>query len=157
MRLGGFQGWFDAPVVARFVSNANRIGANDVLTMINALMDWRWCLPNRKRGLGRAGIGPQGYDPLVLFKCLLIGQWHPKAGARALNCGWISYCVAAATSFVPVPDATTHCRSIAFFAMCWCRAVPMMIFCRTPQDRAETEAPDDMDQERLEDYAGLRR
>ena len=29
---------------------------------------------------------------------------------RALNCGWISCCVAAATSFAPVPDATTRCR-----------------------------------------------
>jgi hypothetical protein len=26
--------------------------------------------------LRRTGIGPSGYDPLVLFKCLLVGQWH---------------------------------------------------------------------------------
>ncbi|MBD0865815.1 MAG: hypothetical protein GDA36_09555 [Rhodobacteraceae bacterium] len=32
MLLGGFKGWFDAPVFARFVSNAVRIGAGDVLT-----------------------------------------------------------------------------------------------------------------------------
>ncbi|MBD0866625.1 MAG: IS5/IS1182 family transposase, partial [Rhodobacteraceae bacterium] len=51
-----------------------------------------------------------GYDPLVRFNCLLIGQWHPEADARALNCGWISCYFAGATSFVPVPDATTHCR-----------------------------------------------
>ncbi|MBD0865265.1 MAG: hypothetical protein GDA36_06455 [Rhodobacteraceae bacterium] len=58
MLLGGVQGWFNAPVSARFGSNVVRIGADDVLTRINALMDWRWCSPTRKRGLGRSGIGP---------------------------------------------------------------------------------------------------
>ena len=42
-----------------------------------------------KNGLNRSGLGPQGYsgalrvilgpegyDQIVLFKCLLIGQWH---------------------------------------------------------------------------------
>ncbi|MBD0865438.1 MAG: hypothetical protein GDA36_07465 [Rhodobacteraceae bacterium] len=78
---------------------ANRIGAADVLTRTDAPVDWRSCSLMRKRGLGRSGIGrPQGYDSLVRFKCLLIGQWHPEAGARALNCGWISCCVAAPAS-----------------------------------------------------------
>ena len=45
--------------------------------------------PTRKRGLGHSGIGRQGYDPLVRFKYLLIGQWPPEAEAYALNCGWI--------------------------------------------------------------------
>ncbi|MBD0866490.1 MAG: hypothetical protein GDA36_13345 [Rhodobacteraceae bacterium] len=76
---------------------ANRIGADDVLTRIDAPVDWRSCSPMRKRGLGRSGIGSQGYDLRVRFKCLLIGQWHPEAGARALNCGWISCCVAVST------------------------------------------------------------
>lgn len=55
---------------------ADRIGADDVLTKIDTLMDWRAFTPILKRGLGRSGEGPPGYDPLVLFKCLLIGQWH---------------------------------------------------------------------------------
>ena len=55
---------------------ADRIGDDDVLSKINALIDWRALSPILKRGLKRSGIGPQGYDPLVLFKCLLIGQWH---------------------------------------------------------------------------------
>ena len=53
-----------------------RIGDDDALSKIDALMDWRSFLPIVKRGLGRSGAGPQGYDPLVLFKCLLIGRWH---------------------------------------------------------------------------------
>ena len=53
-----------------------RIGADDALSKIDALMDWPSFSPILERGLGRSGVGPQGYDPLVLFKCLLIGQWH---------------------------------------------------------------------------------
>ena len=53
-----------------------RVGADDVLAKVDALMDWRSFSPTLKRGLGRSGIGPQGYDPLVLLKCPLIGQWH---------------------------------------------------------------------------------
>jgi IS5 family transposase len=26
--------------------------------------------------LNRWGLGPHGYDEIVLFKCLLISQWH---------------------------------------------------------------------------------
>lgn len=58
---------------------AARIGADDVLSKVDALIDWHSFSPNLKRGLGRSGVGPQGYDPLVLFKCLLIGQWHGLA------------------------------------------------------------------------------
>ena len=55
---------------------ADRIGADDVLAKIGALMDWRAFSPILKRGLGRSGDGPAGYDPLIVFKCLLIGQWQ---------------------------------------------------------------------------------
>ncbi|MBD0864442.1 MAG: hypothetical protein GDA36_01935 [Rhodobacteraceae bacterium] len=109
MLLESFQGWFDAPVVARFASNAVRISAGDGLSRIDALMDWRWCSPTCKRALGRSGIGPQGYDPLLRFKCLLLGQWHPETGACALNCGWISCGFAISIFYAPVPDATTCC------------------------------------------------
>ncbi|MBD0865530.1 MAG: hypothetical protein GDA36_07950 [Rhodobacteraceae bacterium] len=57
----GVQGWFQVPVFARFLSNVVRIGADDVLTRIGILTNWRWFLPTRKRGLGHAGIGLQGY------------------------------------------------------------------------------------------------
>lgn len=55
---------------------ADRIGDENVLSKINALLDWHAFSPILKRSLGRSGIGPQGYDPLMLLKCLLIGQWH---------------------------------------------------------------------------------
>ncbi|MBD0866360.1 MAG: hypothetical protein GDA36_12615 [Rhodobacteraceae bacterium] len=71
-------------VFARFVSNADRIGADDVLTGIDApvewRLDWRWSLPILNRaGRGVPGSGLRGIDPLVRFKYLLIGQWHPEA------------------------------------------------------------------------------
>ena len=81
------------------------IGDDDVLSKIDALLDWKSFSLILQRGLGRSGIGPQGYDPLVLFKCLLIGQWHglsdPKL-ERALKVRLDLH--------APVPDETTHCR-----------------------------------------------
>ena len=55
---------------------ADRIGADDALTKVDALMTWRAFGPILQRGLKRSSAGPQGYDPLVLLKCLVIGQWH---------------------------------------------------------------------------------
>ena len=107
MLLEGVQGWFDGPIFARFVSDAVRIGTDDVQTRIDTLMDWRSFSPTCKRALGCSGIGFHGYDPLVL-----IGQWHPEAEARALNCGWISYCVVALTSLHLYPMR----RPVAVFA-----------------------------------------
>jgi len=53
---------------------SGRIDPEDVLSKIDALMDWPAFAPILKRGLKRSGVGPHGYDPLILFKCLLIGQ-----------------------------------------------------------------------------------
>ena len=77
---------------------SERIGADDVLAKIGALVDWRALSLILKRGLGRSGDGPPGYDPLILFKCLLIGQWHGLSDPKLEHawkvtpgrCGWIS-------------------------------------------------------------------
>ena len=92
---------------------ADRIGDEDVLSKIDALLEWRAFSPIVTRGLGRSGIGPQGYDPLVLFKCLLIGQWHglsdPKL-ERALKVRLDFMLFCGLDLHAPVPDETTHCR-----------------------------------------------
>jgi IS5 family transposase len=92
---------------------ADRIGDDDVLRKIDTLLDWRSFSPILKRGLKRTGIGPQGYDPLVLFKCLLIGQWHglsdPKL-ERALKVRLDFMIFCGLDLQAPVPDETTHCR-----------------------------------------------
>ena len=90
-----------------------RIGADDALSKIDALLDWAAFSPILKRGLGRSGVGPQGYDPLVLFKCLLIGQWHglsdPKL-ERALKVRLDFMIFCRLDLHAAVPDETTHCR-----------------------------------------------
>ena len=90
-----------------------RIGADDALSKIDALMDWPSFSPILERGLGRSGVGPQGYDPLVLFKCLLIGQWHglsdPKL-ERALKVRLDFMIFCGLDLHARVPDETTHCR-----------------------------------------------
>ncbi len=92
---------------------ADRIGDDDVQAKIDALMDWRAFSPILKRGLGRSGDGPPGYEPLVLFKCLLIGQWHglsdPKL-ERALKVRLDFMIFCGLDLHAPVPDETTHCR-----------------------------------------------
>lgn len=90
-----------------------RIGQDDVLSKIDALLDWPAFLPILKRGLRRSGAGPQGYDPLVLFKCMLIGQWHglsdPKL-ERALKVRLDFMLFCGLDLHAPVPDETAHCR-----------------------------------------------
>lgn len=90
-----------------------RIGADDALAKIDALMDWPSFWPILKRGLGRSGVGRQGYDPLILFKCLLISQWHglsaPKLErALKVRVDFMIFC--GLDLHAPVPDETTHCR-----------------------------------------------
>ncbi|MBD0865779.1 MAG: hypothetical protein GDA36_09340 [Rhodobacteraceae bacterium] len=46
--------------IARFVSDADRIRKDDVLTRIDALMRWRWCSPTCKRAFGCSVIAPCG-------------------------------------------------------------------------------------------------
>ena len=65
---------------------ARRIVDWNVLRKVDALLDWSWVFPLLKSGLNRSGLGPPGYDEIVLFKCLLIGQWQgfyrPETGRK---------------------------------------------------------------------------
>ena len=58
-------------------------------------------------------MGPSGYEPLVLFKCLLVGQWHclsdPKL-ERALKVRLDFMLFCGLDLHGSVPDETTHCR-----------------------------------------------
>ena len=65
------------------------------------------------RGLGRSGFGPKGYDPLLLFKCLLLGQWHGLSEpslerSLRVRLDFMLFCGLDLHS--NVPDETTHCR-----------------------------------------------
>ena len=56
--------------------SARRIGDQNVLRKVDALLNWSLVLPHLKSGLNRSGLCPPGSDEIVLFKCLLIGHWH---------------------------------------------------------------------------------
>jgi len=92
---------------------ARRIGDDDVLAKVDVLLDWSALATILKRGLKRSGFGPQGYDPLVLFKCLLVAQWHglsdPKL-ERALKVRLDFMLFCGLDLHGSVPDETTHCR-----------------------------------------------
>ena len=42
-----------------------RIGDQNVLRKVDALMDWSLVLPLLKGSLSRSGLGPLGYDEIV--------------------------------------------------------------------------------------------
>ena len=91
----------------------DRIGIDDPLFKIDRLLDWSAFSSILKRGLGRSGLGPSGYEAIVLFKCLLVGQWHglsdPKLErALSVRLDFMLFC--GLDLHGTVPDETTHCR-----------------------------------------------
>ena len=91
----------------------DRTGIDDRLFKIDALLDWTTFSSILKRGPGRSGLGPCGYEPPVLFKCLLVGQWHglsdPKP-ERALKVRLDLMLFCGLDLHGTVPDETTRCR-----------------------------------------------
>ncbi len=90
-----------------------RIGSDAVPVRIDGFLDRGSFLPILRRGPGRSGLGPRGHDPLVLFRCLPVGQWHgpgdpqPERALKVrpefmLSCG--------PDLQASVPDETTRCR-----------------------------------------------
>ena len=93
--------------------STRRIGDQNVLRKVDALMDWSLVLPLLKSGLNRSGLGPQGYDEIVLFKCLLIGQWHGLSDPKleeSLRVRFDFMLFAGLDLHCAVPDETTHYR-----------------------------------------------
>ena len=56
--------------------SAPRIGDQNVLRKVDALMDRSAISVLLKNDKKRSGLGPHGYKRITWFKCLLIGQWH---------------------------------------------------------------------------------
>ena len=93
--------------------SARRIGDQNVLRKVDALLDWSAISGLLKNGLKRSGLGPQGYKQITLFKCLVIGQWHnlsdPKS-EQSLRVRFDFMLFAGLDLHGSVPDETTHCR-----------------------------------------------
>ena len=93
--------------------SARRIGDQNVLRKVDALMDWSAISVLLKNGLKRSGLGPQGYKEITLFKCLLIGQWHNLSDPKleeSLRVRFDFMLFAGLDLHGSVPDETTHCR-----------------------------------------------
>lgn len=90
-----------------------RIGADNVLRKVDALLFWPAISAIVRRGLKRSGLGPQGYDPIVLFRCLLLGQWHRLSDPQleeSLRVRLDFMLFVGLDLHARVPDETTHCR-----------------------------------------------
>ena len=90
-----------------------RTGDDNVLRKIDVLVDWDRISSLLRKGLNRSGIGPQGYDPLVLFHCLLLGQWQGLSDPQleeSLRVRLDFMLFTGLDLYAPVPDETTHCR-----------------------------------------------
>ena len=93
--------------------SARRIGDQNVLRKVDMLMDWSAISGLLQGGLKRSGLGPQGYDEIVLFKCLLLGQWHGLSDPKleeSLRVRFDFMLFAGLDLHGTVPDETTHCR-----------------------------------------------
>jgi IS5 family transposase len=93
--------------------SSRRIGDQNVLRKVDALIAWPAISQLLKAGLKRSVLGPQGYDPLVLFKCLLIAQWHGLSDPKleeSLRVRLDFMLFVGLDLHGSVPDETTHCR-----------------------------------------------
>jgi IS5 family transposase len=93
--------------------SARRIGPENVLMKVSALVDWDRIGAVLGRAKLRSGLGTQGYDLLLLFKCLLLGQWHGLSDPKleeSLKVRLDFMLFAGLDLHASVPDETTHCR-----------------------------------------------
>jgi IS5 family transposase len=93
--------------------SARRIGDQNVLRKVDALMDWSAISVLLKNDLKRSGFGPQGYKEITLFKCLLIGQCHNLSDPKLEECLRVRFDFmqfAGPNLYGSLPDETTHCQ-----------------------------------------------
>ena len=90
-----------------------RLGAENVLLKVAALIDWGRIEAVLYRHKIRSRLGRAGYDPVVLFRCLLLGQWHGLSDPKleeSLKVRLDFMLFAGLDLHGSVPDETTHCR-----------------------------------------------
>ena len=100
--------------------SARRIGDQNVLRKVDVLMDWSLVLPLLKTvqtdqvWVLRVILGPEGYDQIILVKCLLIGQWHGVSDSKleeTLRVRFDALLLAGLDLHCTVRDETAHFRS----------------------------------------------
>jgi len=92
---------------------ARRLGPDNALLKVAALVDWSRIEAILHRHKIRSRLGRAGYDPVVLFRCLLLGQWHGLSDPKleeSLKVRLDFMLFAGLDLHGSVPDETTHCR-----------------------------------------------
>ncbi len=98
------------------VELARRLKQDNVLMKIGALVDW-WKLRQSLRGLYKreqsSGGGQEPFDALMMFKAILLGQWHSLSDAALeqalyVRIDFINFCGLSLSD--AIPDETTLCR-----------------------------------------------
>lgn len=93
-----------------------RLKRDSVLMKINALVDWKQLQPNLsglyKREQSRGG-GQEPFDALMMFKAILLGQWHSLSDAALeqalyVRIDFLHFCGLNLSD--AIPDETTLCR-----------------------------------------------
>ena len=76
-----------------------RIRRDSALLKANALMDWEGLRAQLvgfyKREASRGG-GQEPIDPLVMFKAVLLGQWHNLSDPKKRCAGGLTSCISVA-------------------------------------------------------------
>jgi len=93
-----------------------QLGDKNQLVKINRLINWerlRGYLKKIHKNEGHGMGGPIGYDPLKMFKAILLGQWHSLSDPGLEESLRVRLDFMAFTGFVmggSIPDETTLCR-----------------------------------------------
>jgi IS5 family transposase len=95
---------------------AQRLKRDNVLMKIDALIDWEKLRPSfrgiYKRELSQGG-GQEPFDALMMFKAILLGQWHSLSDAAleqalCVRIDFLHFC--GLSLLDTIPDETTLCR-----------------------------------------------
>lgn len=90
-----------------------RLGSNNLLLKLDQLISWSQVGNYLKSSKLRSDIGRTGYNELLLFKCLLLGQWYSLSDAaleEALRVRIDFMLFANLRVTDSIPDETTICR-----------------------------------------------
>jgi IS5 family transposase len=85
-----------------------RLQKNSLVTM-SQMINWEG-FRDRMGDLGRSGYGPGGYDPVKMFKALVLQAWHSLSDYELEDALRVRLDFMVITGLEKVPDSTTICR-----------------------------------------------
>jgi len=104
MRIKDMASFFD-------IGLKDHLGAENQLVKLGKIIDWLKLLPILSKV--HKEDGPTGYDPIKMFKCILLGQWHSLSDPGLEQSLRVRLDFLQFTGFSlgdKLPDETTFCR-----------------------------------------------